>query len=47
MNIFGIVIGILAAVILFLNFGVTVTAFAAATIIVLVIVAAVTGRSAV
>ena len=47
MNIFGIIVGILAAVILFLNFGVTVTAFAAAAIIVLVIVAAVQGRSAV
>jgi uncharacterized membrane protein YgaE (UPF0421/DUF939 family) len=44
MNVFGIVIGILAAVILFMTFGVNVVAFCAAAIIVLVIVAAVTRR---
>ena len=43
MSIFGIIIGVLAAVILLFTFGVTVPAFCAAAIIVLVIVQSITG----
>jgi hypothetical protein len=43
MTLYGIIIAALAAVILFLNFGVTITAFCAAAIIILVVIAAVTG----
>ena len=43
MNLYSILIGILAAVILFLTFGVTVPAFCAGAIIVLVIVEGITG----
>jgi hypothetical protein len=44
MNLIGTAVGLLAAVILFVTFGVTVPAFCAAAIIVLVVVAAVTRR---
>ena len=47
MNIYGIIIGIFAAIILFLNFALTVTAFCAAAIVILVIIAAITTARAV